>query len=63
MALNSDNIIIRTKINVGLNGTHSIMGGNWDIWGLNMEWKNVMLWYVGMKSVTMNVKMLEYVNR
>ncbi len=29
MALNSDNIIIRTIINVGLNGTHSIMGGNW----------------------------------
>ncbi len=29
MALNSDNIIIRTITNVGLNGTHSIMGGNW----------------------------------
>ncbi len=29
MALNSDNIIVRTIINVGLNGTHSIMGGNW----------------------------------
>ncbi len=29
MALNSDNIIVITIINVGLNGTHSIMGGNW----------------------------------
>ncbi len=29
MALNSDNIIVRTIINVGLNGTHTIMGGNW----------------------------------
>ncbi len=28
MALNSDNIIVRTITNVGLNGTHSIMGGN-----------------------------------
>ncbi len=29
MALNSNNIIVRTITNVGLNGTHSIMGGNW----------------------------------
>ncbi len=29
MALNSDNIIIRTITNVGLYGNHSIMGGNW----------------------------------
>ncbi len=29
MALNSDNIIVRTITNVGLNCTHSIMGGNW----------------------------------
>ncbi len=29
MALNSDNIIVRTITNVGLTGTHSIMGGNW----------------------------------
>ncbi len=29
MSLNSDNIIVRTTINVGLNGTHSIMGRNW----------------------------------
>ncbi len=29
MALSSDNIIVRTITNVGLNGTHSIMGGNW----------------------------------
>ncbi len=29
MSLNSDNTIVRTIINVGLNGTHSIMGGNW----------------------------------
>ncbi len=29
MALNSDNLIVRTITNVGLNGTHSIMGGNW----------------------------------
>ncbi len=29
MALNSDNVIVRTIINVGLNDTHSIMGGNW----------------------------------
>ncbi len=29
MALNSDEIIVRTIINVGLTGTHSIMGGNW----------------------------------
>ncbi len=29
MALNSDNIIFRTITNVGLNGTHSIMSGNW----------------------------------
>ncbi len=28
MALNSDNIIVRTITNVGLNGTHSVMGGN-----------------------------------
>ncbi len=27
MALNSDNIIVRTIINVGLNRTHSIVGG------------------------------------
>ncbi len=29
MALNSDKIIVRTIINVGLNGTHTMMGGNW----------------------------------
>ncbi len=29
VVLNSDNIIVTTIINVGLNGTHSIMGGNW----------------------------------
>ncbi len=29
MALNSDNIILITLINVSLNGTHSTMGGNW----------------------------------
>ncbi len=29
MTLNSDNIIVRTIINVGFNDTHSIMGGNW----------------------------------
>ncbi len=29
MALNSDNIIVTTIIKVVLNGTHSIMGGNW----------------------------------
>ncbi len=29
MAINSDNIIVRTMTNVGLNGTHSIMGGYW----------------------------------
>ncbi len=29
MALNSDNIIARTIINIGLNGSHFIMGGNW----------------------------------
>ncbi len=29
MALNSDNIIVKTISNVGLNSTHSIMGGNW----------------------------------
>ncbi len=29
MALNSNNIIVRTITNVGLNGTHSHMGGNW----------------------------------
>ncbi len=29
MAFNSDNIIVRTLTNVGLNGTYSIMGGNW----------------------------------
>ncbi len=28
VALNSDNIIVRTITNVSLNGTHSIMGGN-----------------------------------
>ncbi len=28
MALNSDNIIVRTIIDVGLNGIHSIMGVN-----------------------------------
>ncbi len=28
-ALNSDTIIVRTITNVGLNGTHPIMGGNW----------------------------------
>ncbi len=27
--INSDYIIVRTIINVDLNGTHSIMGGNW----------------------------------
>ncbi len=32
-------------------------------WGLNMEWKNSMLWKVGMKSVRMSVNLLEYVNR
>ncbi len=44
MALNSDNIIVRTIINVGLNGNSWVEIG--DIWGLNMEWKNVMLWKV-----------------
>ncbi len=34
-----------------------------DIWGLNMEWKNVMLCKVWMKSVRMSVNMSEYVNR
>ncbi len=29
MALNSDNVIARTIINVSLNGTHCIMAGNW----------------------------------
>ncbi len=29
MALNSDTIIVRTIINVGLNDTYSIMVGNW----------------------------------
>ncbi len=29
IALNSDNIIVRTIIYVSLNGTYSIMGGNW----------------------------------
>ncbi len=29
MALNSDNLIVRTITNAGLNGTHSIMGCNW----------------------------------
>ncbi len=29
MALNSNNLIVRTIIKVGLNGTHSIMGSNW----------------------------------
>ncbi len=29
MAVNSDNIIVRTIIKIGLNGTHSIMCGNW----------------------------------
>ncbi len=29
MALNSDNTIVRIIINVGLNGTLSIMSGNW----------------------------------
>ncbi len=29
MALNSDNIIVRIITNVGLNGTHIIMGSNW----------------------------------
>ncbi len=29
MTLNSNNIIDRSIIGVGLNGTHSIMGGNW----------------------------------
>ncbi len=62
MALSSDNIIVRTITNVGLNGTHSIMGGNWRHWGLNMKC-NVMLWKVGMKSVRMSVNLSEYVNR
>ncbi len=43
MALNSDNITVETITNVGLNCTHSIMGGNWKHLSLNMEWKNVML--------------------
>ncbi len=34
-----------------------------DILGLNKEWKNVMLWNVGMKSVRMSVNLLEYVNK
>ncbi len=29
IALNSDNIIVRTITNVDLNGTHSVMVGNW----------------------------------
>ncbi len=33
------------------------------IWGLNMEWRNIMLWKVGMKSVRMNVNLSGYVNR
>ncbi len=60
-ALNSDNIIVRTITNVFLNGTllRVVIG---DIWGLNMEWKNVMLWNVGMKSVRMRVNLSDYVN-
>ncbi len=29
MALYSDNIIVRTIITVGVNGSHSLMDGNW----------------------------------
>ncbi len=59
----SDNIIVRIIINIGLNGTHSIMGDNWDILGLNMEWKNIMWWNVGMRSIRMSVNLSEYTKR
>ncbi len=58
MILRSDNVIVRTIINVSLNGTHSIMCCN--MTHLILEWKNVMLWDVWMKSVRMNVSMSEY---
>ncbi len=75
-----------------MNGTHSIMGGNWRhlrskygmeefnvmkswdekwkewVWqrGLSMEWKNVMLWKVEMKSGKNEyefVRVCEQINR
>ncbi len=46
MVLNSDKIIVRTISNVGVIGTHSIMGGNW---GLNMVCKNIKFEKLGWK--------------
>ncbi len=62
MTSNSDNIIVRTIIHVGLSGSLEwvVIG---DIWGLNMKWKIVMLWKDWMKSVWMSMKLSEYVNR
>ncbi len=63
MALNSDNIIVRTITNVGLNDTHSIMGVNWrhlrSTYG--MEECNVMKsWNEKCQN---EVNLSEYVNR
>ncbi len=43
IALNSDNIIVRTITNVRLNGTYSIMGNNWRHLRSKYERKNVIL--------------------
>ncbi len=63
MAINSDKIIVRTITNVGLNGIHSIMGGNWrhlrSKYGLD-ECSVINSWD---EKCKMSVNMSEYVNR
>ncbi len=63
MALNSDNIIVRTITNVGLNGTHSIIGGNRrhlrSKYG--MEECNVMKWDEKYKNERESVRVYEQI--
>ncbi len=64
MELNSGNIIGRTIINVGLNGTHSIMGGNWRHLRSNygMEECNYMTsWNVKCKNKCESIRLCEYI--
>ncbi len=63
---NSDNIIVRTIINVGLNGTHSIMGGKLKHLGskYGMEECNVMKsWDEKCKNECESVRVCEQIRK
>ncbi len=64
MALNSDNIIVRKIINVGLNDTQSIMCGNWRYLKskYGMEECNIMKsWYEKYKNECESVRVCEQI--